>query len=85
MVSRITQPSKEQVRAWMARRELALRPPPAPEDVRRELGWRLDEEGMAAPDWDWRLLFPAAYSQCVALDWWIAVLNVNTDKEDDSP
>jgi hypothetical protein len=38
---RITQPTKEQVRAYMARRERAHRPPPAPEDIRRQLGWRL--------------------------------------------
>jgi hypothetical protein len=37
----ITQPSKEQVRAYMVRREHAGRPPPAPDEVRRQLGWRL--------------------------------------------
>jgi hypothetical protein len=41
----ITHPTKEQVRAYMARRESALRPPPAPAEIRRELGWR-----MAPPD-----------------------------------
>jgi hypothetical protein len=38
---RVTQPTKEQVRAYMARRERARRPPPAPEDIRRQLGWKL--------------------------------------------
>jgi hypothetical protein len=37
----ITHPTKEQVRAYMARRESALRPPPAPAEIRRELGWRM--------------------------------------------
>jgi hypothetical protein len=37
----ITNPTKEQVRAYMARREFALRPPAAPAEIRRELGWRL--------------------------------------------
>jgi hypothetical protein len=38
---RVTQPTKEEVRAYMARRERARRPPPAPEDIRRQLGWKL--------------------------------------------
>lgn len=35
----ITHPSKEQVRAYMQRRETAHRPPPAPDEIRRQLGW----------------------------------------------
>ena len=35
----LTQPSKEQVRAYMAQREHACRPPPRPEEIRRLLGW----------------------------------------------
>jgi hypothetical protein len=42
---RVTQPTKEQVRAYMARRERERRPPPAPEDIRRQLGWRLAQPG----------------------------------------
>lgn len=56
MAQRITQPSKEQVRAWMAQRELACRPPPAPHEVRAELGWRLaaPQRPPAWPDcWPW--------------------------------
>jgi hypothetical protein len=41
MDRQITQPTKEQVRAYMARRELAHRPPPPPAEIRRELGWGL--------------------------------------------
>ena len=35
-----TQPTKEQVRAYMLARECARRPPPRPEEIRRQLGWR---------------------------------------------
>jgi hypothetical protein len=41
MDRQITHPTKEQVRAYMARRESALRPPPTPAEIRRELGWRM--------------------------------------------
>ncbi len=42
MPHRIIQPSKEQVRAYMAAREAARRPPPPPDEIRRALGWRLE-------------------------------------------
>ncbi|WP_426072620.1 hypothetical protein [Janthinobacterium sp. DSP2-3-3] len=32
-------PSKEQVRAYMRRREHALQPPPPPDEIRRQLAW----------------------------------------------
>jgi hypothetical protein len=32
-------PSKEQVRAYMRRRERALQPPPPPAEIRRQLAW----------------------------------------------
>jgi hypothetical protein len=41
MDRQVTQPTKEQVRAYMASRGRAHRPPPAPEDIRRQLGWKL--------------------------------------------
>jgi hypothetical protein len=47
MCCRVTQPTKEQVRAYMATRERADRPPPAPEDIRRQLGWQLVPAGPA--------------------------------------
>lgn len=34
-----SQPTKEQVRAYMHTRECARRPPPRPEEIRRQLGW----------------------------------------------
>ena len=33
-------PTKEQVRAYMQLRECARRPPPTPEEIRRQVGWR---------------------------------------------
>jgi hypothetical protein len=65
MDRRVTQPTKEQVRAYMAKRERALRPPPAPEDIRRQLGWKL-----APPEATYALinlcLLPAALGQIAA-------------------
>ncbi|MGV7207704.1 hypothetical protein ACLB1G_07600 [Oxalobacteraceae bacterium A2-2] len=36
-----THPSKESVRAHLQRRRAEDRPPPGPERIREELGWRL--------------------------------------------
>ncbi len=71
MDRQITQPTKEQVRAYMARRGSAHRPPPPPAEIRRELGWTLK------PSTDGSVLFqycllPSAYSQLTAqvvLNW----------------
>ena len=41
MDRQISHPTKEQVRAYMARREAAHRPPPPPDEIRRQLNWRL--------------------------------------------
>ena len=49
MPHRIVQPTKEQVRAYMAAREAARRPPPAPEEIRRMLGWRLGPSDTDCP------------------------------------
>lgn len=37
-------PDKEQVRAWMVSRQRDPVPPPAPEEIRRQLGWWLVQE-----------------------------------------
>jgi hypothetical protein len=34
-------PTKEQVRQWMQKRQVAHQPPPTPEQIKRELGWDL--------------------------------------------
>jgi hypothetical protein len=71
MPHRINQPTKEQVRAYMAAREAARRPPPAPEEIRRQLNWRLapsDEDRMLVQF----CLIPSTYSQLaarIAIDW----------------
>lgn len=41
MHRQITHPTKEQVRAYMLRREGERRPPPPPAEIRRQLGWCL--------------------------------------------
>lgn len=38
-------PTKEQVRAYMQLRECDRRPPPTPEEIRRQLGWRCASSG----------------------------------------
>jgi hypothetical protein len=74
MDRQITHPTKEQVRAYMARRESARRPPPPPDEIRRQLGWRLiptDSERLLVQFY----LIPTNYS-CLAtqvvLDWLFA-------------
>lgn len=47
-MSRGPVPSKEQVRAYMASRVLAGRPPPAPADIRLQLGWGITETDPSA-------------------------------------
>lgn len=39
-MSGVNRPSKEQVRAYMRRRGSTRQPPPAPEEIRRQLAWR---------------------------------------------
>ena len=74
MTHRITQPTKEQVRAYMLQRERARRPPPSPEEIRRQLNWRLcppDDERLRIQFY----LIPAIYSRMlaqIALDWMLA-------------
>lgn len=42
-------PSKEEVRAYMERRKRARQPPPAPAEIRRQLGWYSGAGIAAAP------------------------------------
>jgi hypothetical protein len=37
----VTHPTKEQVRAYMLERGHAWRPPPPPDEIRRQLGWHV--------------------------------------------
>ena len=59
-------PTKEQVRAYMQLRECDRRPPPAPEEIRRHLGWRsasnTGDVGAASP-----MLLPGAITQLATL------------------
>jgi hypothetical protein len=36
-------PSNQQVRNWMQQRQAERKPPPAPDQIRRELGWQMVE------------------------------------------
>lgn len=74
----ITQPSKEQVRAYMHRREVDHRPPPGPDEIRRELGWSSARpfdpfpSAMPAPCSAQGLLFPieiVRLSTLLAVEW----------------
>ena len=38
-MSQTTQPSKHLVRAYLERRAHEVKPPPTPEEIRRQLGW----------------------------------------------
>jgi len=40
-MTRITYPSKDVVRAYLAQRLRERRPPPAPDEIRRRLGWMM--------------------------------------------
>ena len=76
MPHRITNPTKEQVRAYMAARETARRPPPAPEEIRRQLGWRLqrcDDDCVLLQFY----LIPTNYTQMatqIVVDWMLAAM-----------
>ena len=40
-MSQVKQPSKEQIRAYMAQRQRAHQAPAEPRNIRRQLGWQL--------------------------------------------
>lgn len=59
-----THPTKEQVRAYMHKREAERRPPPMPEEIRRQLGWSSAPVSAGATQ---GLFFPAEIAQLAAL------------------
>lgn len=62
------QPTKEQVRAYMhqRRREFCHRPPPLPEEIRRQLGWHysIDHTDHLSSS---ALFFPGSIAQLATL------------------
>ena len=76
MPHRIVQPTKEQVRAYMAAREAARQPPPAPAEIRRQLGWRLLPAEPGCPLLQFYLI-PTSYSRLatrLACVWLLATM-----------
>jgi hypothetical protein len=59
----ITHPTKEQVRAYMHQREADRRPPPAPEEIRRQLGWSTHTEPHYQCAGKHTLVFPVKIGQ----------------------
>lgn len=62
----MSHPTKEQVRAYMQQRESARRPPPAPAEIRRQLGWSrtLQDEPLCLCG---QLFLPSMIGQLAAL------------------
>lgn len=60
----ITHPTKEQVRAYMHKREAERRPPPMPDEIRRQLGWTSAPVQASGTQ---GLFFPAEIAQLAAL------------------
>lgn len=61
-------PTKEQVRAYMHLREMDRRPPPTPDEIRRQLGWQCTPQHLNyAPAPASTLLFPGTIAQLAAL------------------
>lgn len=67
----IPHPTKEQVRLYMMLRGRAHQPPPAPDEIRRQLGWswRYDERAplLLFPSPQFGLFFPGTMAQLSAL------------------
>lgn len=42
-MTQTSKPSNQQVRSWMQQRQVSRTPPPAPEQIRMELGWKMVE------------------------------------------
>jgi len=61
-----TQPTKEQVRAYMHTRGITRRPPPRPEEIRQQLGWQR-ADAASAPVAAATLFLPGAMVQLATL------------------
>ncbi len=42
-MTQTSKPDRQQVRSWMQQRQADRTPPPAPEQIRMELGWKMVE------------------------------------------
>ena len=61
-----SQPSKEQVRAYMHQRECDRRPPPTPDEIRRQLGWHYNSHDLVFPASS-SILLPGTIAQLATL------------------
>src|ERR1700741_5404207 len=66
LIMQAMHPTKEQVRAYMQLREFDRRPPPSPDEIRRQLGWHYAAYGLGFPAGA-GLLFPGAIAQLTTL------------------
>lgn len=83
-------PSKEQVRAYMHQRvhqrEMAGRPPPAPDEIRRQLGWYGDHgsvRGDAFHAADYCIILPSSFAQLatlLAVEWLFLAAGVSLSR-----
>jgi hypothetical protein len=83
MDRQVTHPTKEQVRAYMVSRGRARRPPPAPEELRCQLGWHLAPAEPAGAMFG-LLMLPATLGQLAAqavLDWCLAPLRLQSQPQ----
>jgi hypothetical protein len=67
-----TNPSKEQVRAYMQLRKSAHLPPASPAEIRRQLGWSYDAQSPCFPVLYSSVLLPGKFCQLaglLALQW----------------
>jgi hypothetical protein len=72
----ITHPSKEQVRAYMLQRKAERRPPPAPDQIRRQLGWSSCDDSYMAGCGTRALFFPSKIielASLLAVEWLFSV------------
>ena len=76
-------PTKEQVRAYMHAREFDRRPPPQPDEIRRQLGWRCDAADASAdihPSSAFPVFLPGTIAQLatlLAVEWCFLAVGVS--------
>ena len=75
-------PSKYLVRAYMERRSHEVKPPPTPEEIRRQLGWygQQIQQDRGPSVVDYGFIFPSTLAQLatlLAVEWLFLAAGVN--------